>query len=202
MKAGIQAIIIKINEDAEQHSGDRYAQIKKEVDAEIGEENALGRDEFQKRREILVKQNEHEYMNLFERIRSRLNRELLTYQDELADEIFGLAVSKLRAAPDDAFFGMFKAAVMGLEGNFKLYLGEFSKGKLDARKIGEAVGGGAGLRIALSPEAIPKKSGFLLEDGRVEYNCLFEDLIEDKKNAQSAAIMKELFGETKNWMFA
>ena len=202
MKVGIQAIINKINEDAERDSGERYAQIKGDVDALVGEENAIFRNDYQKRRDILIKQNEHEYRNLFERIRSRLNRELLVYQHELADEIFALAVQKLRGASDGEFYGMFKAVAQGLEGSFTLRLGALSKGKLDARKVKEAVAGTAKLSITLCDEEMPNKSGFLLDDGRVEYNCLFEDLIEDKKSAQSASIMKEVFGDTKDWMHA
>ena len=193
MKAGVQAIIQKINADAEQHGSERYTQIKDEVDKEIASENIFYRKELEKRREALKKHNELEYERQLERISSRLHRELLSYQHDLLDEIFDAAAIKLRNISEEEFFGMFKAAVSGLKGSFTLYLGELSKGMLDIQKIDRAVKGNGGLRIALDTETIPYKSGFILVDDRVELNALFEDLIESKKGEQAAAILKEVF---------
>ena len=193
MKKGIHAIIQKIRLDAEEHSNERYTQLKNEIDNEINNENVFYHDELDKRREMLIKHNELEYMRLHERLSSRMHRELLTYQRILLDEIFDMSVYKLRGASEKEFLDMFNAAIKGLKGSFTLYLGALSEGKLDARMVEESVKGNIGLDITLSPVTIPLKSGFVLADDRVEYNCLFEDLIEDKKNAQAAAILKEVF---------
>ena len=162
---------------------------------------------------MLEKHNELEYARLFERMNSRLNREILTYQHNLIDEIFDMAALKLRNASKDEFTDMFKAAVKELSrnsngdnsggnnprgGSFTLYLGERSKGKLDKTEIENNNININDITIALSDEFIPKKSGFVLRDDRVEYNCLFEDLIEDKKTGQSASILKEVFGDCAN----
>lgn len=150
---------------------------------------------------MLQKHNGLEYARLFERISSRLNREILTYQHNLIDEIFDMAALKLMNASKEEFTDMFKSAVKELSrnsngGNFTLYLGEFSISKLDKTAI-ENVNIND-ITIILSDEFIPKKSGFVLSDDRVEYNCLFEDLIEDRKNEQSASILKEVFGDSDN----
>jgi len=201
MKAAMQAIIMKINEDADQHGRERYAQIKNAIDSEIESENSLHLEESDKQHEILRKHNEHEHARRLEYQRSRLNRELLIYQHELTNEIFEKAVSKLREISGDEFSIMFKAAVKGLKGNYVLHLGSLSEGKLDGNALGDAIGDNVGLDIALSPDAAPGKSGFLLNDNRVEYDHLFEDLVEDMKSEQSAAIMKEVFGDSGDWMF-
>jgi len=201
MKAAMQAIIMKINEDADRHGGERYAQIKDAIDQEIGGENALYLEESRKQHDILKKHNEHEYARRLEYQRSRLNRDLLIYQQELTNDIFDKAVSKLREVSNDEFAIMFKAAVKGLKGNYVLHLGSLSEGKLDGNALGDAIGQNVGLDIALSPDVIAGKSGFTLSDSRVEYNHLFEDLVEDMKSEQSAAIMKEVFGDSGDWMF-
>ena len=193
MRAGIQAIVQKINVDAEEHSGGRRDQMKGEIDAEINNDTAVYLNDLAKRREMLQKHNEQEYIRLFERMSSRLNREILTYQHILIDEIFDMAVSKLRDASKKEFTDMFKAAIKNFKGDFILHLGELSKDKLDMAEIENG-----DINIILSGEFIPKKSGFVLRDDRVEYNCLFEDLIEDKKNGQSASILKEVFGDVDN----
>ena len=90
---------------------------------------------------------------------------------------------------------MFKAAVKGLTGRFSLYVGELSSGKLNLQCIDAAAKEHPGLEIALSSETIPRKSGFVLADDRVEYSFLFEDLVVNRKSEKAAAIFKEVFGE-------
>ena len=202
MKAGIQTIIMKISEDAQEHGNERYMQIKNAIDSEIGDENAMHHDETGKQREVFRKHNEHEYLRRLEYQRSRLNRELLVYQHELADEVFDMAVAKLRDVSNDEFSEMLKAAGKGLKGSFMMYLGALSADKLNSGAIEKAMEANTGLEIILSSEMIPQKSGFILRDERVEYNHLFEDLVEDIKSERTAAILKEVFGNTTDWMFS
>ncbi|MCL1795030.1 MAG: hypothetical protein FWG34_14340 [Oscillospiraceae bacterium] len=196
MKEGIQAIIQKINADAEQHASARYMQIKNEIDENAAEEIRIYSDELAKRREMLKKHGEHEYARQIERISSRLNREVLTYQHGLIDEIFDMAAEKLKNIPKEELLGMFKSVIKDLKGRYRLHPGELSKGKLGEKDIKKAIeeSGNADIEVISSGEAIPHKSGFVLSDERLEYNCLFEDLIQDKKNGQTAPIMKEVFG--------
>ncbi|MCL2814764.1 MAG: hypothetical protein FWD23_09210 [Oscillospiraceae bacterium] len=197
IKEGVHAIIQKIGIDSQEHSGDYRKQRKNSTDEKISRENAVFLEDLAKRREMLKKNNEREYARMSERLVSRLRREILTYQHNLIDEIFDMAVSKLKNASKEEFTDMFKAAVKGLKGSFVLYMGELSTGKLDMAEIVKTAKENGGMEIAASSEVIPQKSGFVLRDERVEYNCLFEDLIEDKKNTQAASVLKEVFGDFK-----
>jgi len=196
MKDGIHAIIRKIQTDAEEHGGEYYERRKNIIDEEINNEKSVYLYESDKRREMLKKNNGHEYNRMTERTISRLNREILSYQHDLINEIFDMAVSKLREVSKKESSDMFRAAVRGLNGRFILYLGEYSKDKIDITEIGKAAKENHGLDIVLSAETIPDKSGFVLRDNRVEYNCLYEDLIEDMKNERAALILKEVFGDS------
>jgi len=193
MMTGVHEIIQKIHADAEQHSIERYSQITNDADSEIDIENALLNEEIDKRRQALIKQNEHEYSRLRERMSSRLHRDLLSYRHELLDEIFDLTVEKLKNASDKEYSEMFAAAVKGLRGRFTLYLGEYSAGKLTVRDAGKAAAENSGLSIKFSDEVVLRKSGFSLRDDKVEYSCLFEDLIKDIKGEQAAALLREVF---------
>jgi hypothetical protein len=197
MKAGIQAIIRKINADAERHAGERYAQQKSEIDEKIAAEIMAYSNELAKRRELQKKHNEHEYILLIDRLKGRLGRELLTYQHSLTDEIFDMAAAKLKKASKQEFFEMFKAVIKILRGRFDLQLGELSEGMLNKKDVELALEetGRADIEINWSGGLIPKKSGFVLGNEQIEYNCLFEDLISDKKNGQAALVMKEVFGD-------
>jgi vacuolar-type H+-ATPase subunit E/Vma4 len=194
-EAGVQAIIQKIRIDAEEHSNERSLQIKSECDEAINEENALFSEEYQQRREGLLAHNEHEYDVLLARLNSRFNRELSVYRHSLVGEIFEKAAAKLKAASDEEFAGMFLLLARGIKGDFTLNMGENSVGKIDSKTLAKAMADNTALRVTLSSETIPYKSGFLLSDERVEYNCLFEDIIENQKNEQTALILKEIFGE-------
>jgi len=192
MNTGVHAIIQRIHADAEQHSNERYVEIKNEVDTEISSENVRHCKEYDTQRETLKKQHEYEYARQMERTNSRLKRELFSYQHQLVDEIFDMAVTKLRASSQQEFIAMFQAAIKDLTGSFILHLGALSDKMLDQQTIGEHTG----LTITLSDETIPGKSGFVLRDELVEYNCLFEDVIEDKKSKQMASIMQEVFANS------
>ena len=193
LKTGIHSIIQKIQTDAELHSGERYEQIKNDIDREIESDNKFYTDDYNKRREVMRKHNEIEYSRLVERLHSRLNREVLTYQHHLIDEIFNMAVSKLRNISENEFSRIFMSAVRGLKGSYTIHIGEFSKDKFNDALISKAETENKGLSIVLSDKVVPAKSGFILRDDRVENNCLFEDLIEDKKNEQMATVLKEVF---------
>ncbi|MCL2164320.1 MAG: hypothetical protein FWH55_07995 [Oscillospiraceae bacterium] len=190
---GIHSIIQKIRADAEDHAQEQYAQTMKSIDEEIKVENNRRLEELEKRKDSLRTHYDREFKRLLERISSRINREVLIYQKDLLDELFDMAVQKLRAASSLEFSQMFKSAVRGLNGDYTLQIGELSQGVLDSAALWEAERENNGLSIVLADEVIPGKSGFIIQDERVEYNCLFEDLIEDKKREQAAAAMYEVF---------
>ena len=190
---GVHSIIQKIRADAEGHSGEKYSQITVSIDEEIRDENNRLLEELEKRKDSMKTHYEREYKGLLERFSSRITRELLIYEHDLLDELFDMAVRKLRAASAEEFSRMFKAAVQGLSGVFSLHIGELSQGLPGAESIKDAESANSGLSIVLAKGHIPGKSGFVLKDERIEYNCLFEDLVEDKKREQAAAIMYEVF---------
>jgi hypothetical protein len=192
---GVQAIIQKIHIDAEQYSNERSAQIKGECDEAVNEENALFSDEYKMRREGLLAHNKHEYEVLLARLNNHANRELSTYRHSLVNEIFERAEAKLIVASDEELAGMFLLLAGEVMGDFTLYMGENSVGKISKETLNKAMETNLALRVTLDKSVIPHKSGFLLSDQWVEYNCLFEDIIENIRNEQASLLIKEVFGE-------
>jgi len=193
MTEGIQRIIQHIDSDAGSHADERLAQLKAAEDREISLENAAVRSELEQRRDVLLAQNESELRHRLERHSRRLNRSLLTYRRELLDGIFDMAVRELSNISEKEYSDIFIAATRDLSGSFSLFIGEYSREKLGAQSIAQALALNSGLSITLDPGFIPNRSGFIIKNGRVEYNYLFEDLIEDKKSEQAALILKEVF---------
>ena len=195
MNEGIQSIITHIDSDAVLHGDERLRQLKEATDKEISRENAAFLVDLEQRKEILLAHHAAELRHRLERHSRRLNRELLTYRRKLLDDIFDMAARELSGISAAEYAYIFKAATTNLHGSFTLHIGEFSRDKLGADNVNEAVKANPGLDILISRYVIQGKSGFVLKDDRVEYNYLFEDLIEDKKSEQSAMILKEVFDE-------
>ena len=195
MNEGIQSIISHIDSDAVSHSFERLNHLKNATDREIERENAAFLSDLEQRKEILLAHHAAELRHRLERHSRRLNRDLLTYRRELLDEIFGMAVRELSEISADEYADIFRAATADLRGSYTLHIGELSQDKLSTDNVNEAVKSNNGLEIQVSRHHIPGRSGFVIRDDRVEYNYLFEDLIEDKKSEQSAMILKEVFAD-------
>jgi len=195
MKAAIQTIINRINEEAQRDSEARFEELQNNIEETIARENEFVRENLLKRRELVIRHNEQEYVRLLEHLSSRYSRDILAYQHTLVDEIFTLAVEKLIAAPAEELLSLIADSVKTLQGKFTLYLGELSASKVDRSRVAAALGEHPGLEIVIHDEVIWSKSGFLLRNDQVEYNSLFEDLVEDKRNEQSALILKEVFAD-------
>jgi len=190
----VKELIRKIGEDAGRHAAERYEQIKFDIDDEIDGEDSVYAEETRKKRESLISHYSREYARLNERVQSRLHQEIIAYQNQLIEEIFMSALKKLNNISSDVFIDMVLAAFEGIEGTYDLFIGELSENKVDKKRLIEAVNGRSGIHIRVMEETIPHKSGFLFKDDRVEYDCLFEDLIDEKLNEQSAEILQEVFG--------
>jgi len=190
----VKELIRKIGEDAGRHAAERYEQIKIEIDDEINGEDSVYAEETRKKRESLVSHYNREYARINERVQNRLHQEIIAYQNALIEEIFISALNKLKNISGDAFIRMVLDALKNVEGTFDLYIGELSENKIDRPRLAEAVKGLRSVIIRVMDETVPRKSGFLFKDDRVEYDCLFEDLIDEKLNEQSAEILREVFG--------
>ncbi|MCL2548340.1 MAG: hypothetical protein FWE76_04150 [Symbiobacteriaceae bacterium] len=193
MKYGIQLIANRISEEAEAHNRERYEQIRSSIDEVIQRENSFYEESYQKRRELVLRQNELEYTRLLDHLKARFSREIMAYEHGLIDGIFALAVQKLIEAPAADFMSLFLSAIAGLSGSYTLYIGELSRHKFSTSEAVRAIAAAENLQISISSEPVFGKSGFLLRNERVEYNCLFEDLIEELRAVQSAQILKEVF---------
>jgi len=190
----VKELIRKIGEDAGRHAAERYEQIKIEIDEEINGEDSVYAEETRKKRETLITHYNREYARVNERVQSRLHQEIIAYQNALIEEIFTAALKKIKNISGDVFIDMVLAAFEGIEGTFDLYIGELSETEIDKSRLAEAVKNCRSVKIRVMEETIPLKSGFLFKDDRVEYDCLFEDLIDEKLSGQSAEILEEVFG--------
>jgi len=191
---GIQAITQKIHEDAQLYADKKFGQIKSDIDGAIAKENERHKTDFEKRCSQLKIHHKHEYEIHKDILESRINHEILKFKHELVNEIAEEAVRKLRSISCEEFKALFSRSVKGLQGSFELELGEYSEGKLTDNVINMICNENNGLRIAFNSNLTPKKSGFLFRNSTVEYNCFFEDIVEDIKNRRLSEVLKEVFG--------
>lgn len=67
---------------------------------------------------------------------------------------------------------------------YELILGE---------KTSQLLGSQITLPINVAEETIPQQAGFVIRQGSVEYNYLFDKLVEEKTNALQSLIVREVF---------
>ena len=193
VKAMEQVIINKILDQARDDSVELKNKQRAGAEAVLKSQTEKYQHEYEKHQLLHKRHKEQELEDAIERRSSALNRELLNYLQQLYNEIFELAVAKLRAISEEEFAFLFEHAVADVRGDFTLYLGELTGDKLKPAVIERIVSGKDGLNMTLCPDTIPNKSGFMFADDFIEYNCLFEDLMKEKKDEQAASILKEVF---------
>ena len=192
-KAMGQIIIRKIHDQARDNSAELMKKRKASDEAMLESQMEKSRLEHKKHMELHEKTKEQELEDALERRSGAYNRELLNYQQQLYDEIFELAVDKLRTISTVEFVSLLEGAAKGVRGNYILYLGALTQDKITLSDVDRIVSENEGLHITLSPKPIAGKSGFVFTDDFIEYNCLFEEVMETKKDEQAAEILKEVF---------
>lgn len=195
MNDNVLNIIQLIHSDFQLESNEIVEKAKEEAESLYNEEWNGYQQEYTKRKEKLQKHASSELEIIAERKAQRLHRELLTYKNELLNEIFNKAAEKLNNLGKEQFQDYFNSAIdtAKLSGTFKLFIGEHSKNKVDQNMLNNVEN--SELKLILQNTYIPNKGGFLINNEKVEYNFLFEDLLEDIKRTSGAKIAKEVFEE-------
>ena len=163
------------------------AQIRASYDNQIEKERA----EFQLKNEKAAAERR-------ERLESVAHMEarkiaLSAKQDEV-DKVYALALEKLCSLP----YSQYVEVLCGLiakaapDGQGELVFNERDREAIGQRTL-DAVNGGMGMHLTLSPETAPIKGGFILRKGKVEVNCAFETLIRLQKPETAGHVAEILF---------
>lgn len=119
---------------------------------------------------------------------------VLGAKQQLLEDTFALALSKLRALPQAEYVDLLsRLLVDAAQGGEEVIFNQ-----ADRAQVGKAVVTAANDRLkngslTLSSETRDITGGFILKAGPVEINCALETLVEQEKEAMSASVAARLF---------
>lgn len=192
---GIEKILDRIRDDAQAEADRILAEARSEAADITAAYEARARSEAA---EILAR-GEKAAAQREERLTSVAQLECrkaqLAARQEVVDEAFGLALTKLLALPPEEYAALLvRLAVQAApNGGGKLIFSPSDRarvGKAVVLTANKKLGGG---QLTLSGETRPMRGGFVLSNGAVEVNCTFDALIRLERTALAGQVAKVLF---------
>lgn len=168
-------------------------EAKKQAEDDI---QAAEAEEVQKRlqaKEQIEADTEHDYTIRRNTLDIRRRNEVLAAKQSILDNMFKEAKSRLDNL-DDQTFRQFTSNVLkqfDSEEQLTLKLGEKSARSIDGTWV--TANKPAELTVLVSKDTVKGQSGFLIEKNGIEYNFLFDSLVEDAKTDILPDISNELF---------
>ncbi|MCD8506379.1 MAG: V-type ATP synthase subunit E [Alkalibacterium thalassium] len=168
-------------------------EAKKQAEDDI---QAAEAEEVQKRlqaKEQIESDAEHDYTIRRNTLDIRRRNEVLAAKQSILDNMFKEAKNRLDNL-DDETFRQFTANVLkqfDKEGQVTLKLGEKSAHSIDGTWV--TSNKPAELTVLVSKDTVKGQSGFIIEKNGIEYNFLFDSLVEDARTDILPDISNELF---------
>lgn len=148
-------------------------------------------------RRQLKEEIEEEYRREYEIKKNTLSiqkrNDLLAAKQEVLNKVFSDAIENLDNIEAPAFQEFTKSVLNRFEAGsaLTLSLGEKSEGLIDSQWLSQ--NGPSHLTVHLSDTTVPRKSGLIIEKEGIDYNFLFDSLVEDIKPDILPEISNHLF---------
>lgn len=165
-----------------------HDQLEKELEAlQVTHEATLAKS---------LKTLEKEHHQQMQRLESLARQETLSLKQDFLQRLFGEAVDEMNGwdtLATQSFCAKGIAAVPDLPGS-TVILGEYAVSKLTAEWL-DVVNAGKKNPLVFSDTVEPKVGGFIVSQGGIEYNFIFENLVQEVQKQESFAIAAVLFQE-------
>lgn len=173
--------------------GQQKVRIKEQQLAERLEENRIQMVEYQKARKQAIRKK---LDNQFERQKQSLANEkrnrILAQKQQYLSSVYQEAVAKMSEWDTPAFQQFTKGVLEQFSGKeVRLVPGEESQQHFSAAFVTELQRKHPGLSLA--SDAVPRKAGFIVEVGGVDYNFFFDDIVEEVKKEYSPKLASLAF---------
>lgn len=191
--------ILNIIETQQKQDEDRILKsaetIVGEIQAEADEKAEKAYEEYMKKAEA---QHERDFENACSSADAAAKRKILAAKVGMIDAVIENVVGKLKALPDDRYFGLMErlVGIHARQGDGVVFFGENDLKRMPAdfeRKI-SGLAAKAGGTVRISSEAADISDGFILQYGLVSENCGFNAIIEAEKDEVRDTAARALFG--------
>lgn len=192
---GIEKIIDRISGDAQAEIDAVLAQARDEaaeITAKYEAQAKAEADEILKRGAAAAAEREERLASMAQMEGRKAE---LAAKQEVIEEAFALALSKLQALPEDKYVELLAglAAKASATGKEKLIFSAKDRDTVGKKVVDAASALVAGGAFVLSDETRAINGGFVLSDGAVEVNCSFETLVRLQKAEITGEVSRVLF---------
>lgn len=192
--------ILNIIETQQKQDEDRIISSAKtragEIQAEADEKAQKAHDDYMKKAKA---QHERDFENACSSADVAAKRKILAEKVGMIDSVIENVVRKLKALPDDQYFGLMERLVkMHIrQGDGVIFFGKNDLKRIPAdfenniNQLAEKAGG----TVRISPDPADISDGFILKYGLVSENCGFYAMIEAEKDEVRDTAARALFGQ-------
>ena len=183
-----QSQLDRVNAEAQEKADAITAQYRAQSEREAAELDARSRRAAAEREERLVSVAQMEARKV-----------LLAARQQMVDQAFDRALSKLCALPDGEYVETVAQLLLQAapDGRGQVIFAPETRERIGAAAVARAneLLGEKG-KLTLSPETRPMRGGFLLSNGSVEVNGTFETLVRLRRGELAGEVARELFPGT------
>lgn len=193
MNQALEKIIHQIKADSEERMSRYQAEKKAEINEIVEKEKEkITQAEFkqiEKNRKKVAK----ETRLARERQSKQMRQRLLQEKQQRLDDLFQELIKEMIQWDAETFRGFVASMLQQTDvvGEATVLLGEYSHKLIDQEWLSQFDNDKR--HYLLSEEMIPGQGGFIIRQGRIEYNSLFSTLVADLKEKESYEVSQKLF---------
>ena len=182
-------VIEKITRKGDEKVEAKEQAINEELSAYSAQSELVKEREFDRidqKYNSLLTQNKQSYNN-------QKRNDLLRVKESIIDEVIQEALAKLQTFEENQLVPFIEQALSQIDENkpHTIQFGDQTVDKVSQELLERLKAAHPGL--AVSDQTIPRSSGFVVEQGGIEYNYIFEDLINEIEPELKVDISKEVF---------
>lgn len=148
--------------------------------------------EKESQRKLQLNKEDQRLSRLEQQIANQERQENLKSRQMLIDELFDGAVKQMTDWNSDQFLHFAKRILNQFaDKEIQLTFGEITKSKLSFEQFQELYQSFP--KLTIDESSITQSAGFILKEGRVDYNFLFEQLVSSLRDEMSAELAKQVF---------
>ena len=188
-----QRIIQQIEQEGTESIQAYQTERQAEIDSECEKEKQQIIAHEEKKIAMNTQRIQKETKLTLERNKAQKRQQLLSYKQELLQQLFDELLSKMNDWDVESFqdYVIARLRKLPLQGSMDIVLGEYSEDKLNQEWLDQLQLPQQSFRLA--PEKIPHQGGFVVRQEKLEYNFLFHTLVQDIQETQGYQIAEELF---------
>lgn len=192
----IEKIIAQLNEQA---AKERAALEKSELQRLQEKFEQKNQQLLQEKKRLQEKQAaaiDDKYKQLHDRQQVAIRQETLAVKQEFLTRLFEEAAAQMAAWDQKKLqeFALSALYSLPINGEAKLLVGSLSASALNASWLAE-IAASLPYKLVLAERTLPQKAGFICDDQGIQYNFIFENLVQDIQTTCGYEFAQRLFSQ-------